>query len=515
MIHVFGCIFQQHDLRLVALALLLGLFASGTALTMVTRAQAAVIKAYRRGWLAGAGVVAGCGIWATHFVAMLAFNLPIPIAFHMGLTALSAGIAVIFSVAGFALSVNRFGGAAGGLLIGAAICAMHYVGMAALDLPATAIWNIGCVAASVIIGSALAAMAMHFALRRTGPGRYALATVLFTSAIAGAHFTGMSAVTFLVDPTIVVPSSVINPFTLSITVAAVAAFIVSQGLLVAVFDFHLSARVSDETRRMREHIAELESTKDALSMALAAEGHANHAKSTFLASMSHELRTPLNAVIGFSEMMLAQVFGPIGARYHDYANDIHNSGTHLLSLINDVLDLSRLDAGESELWEDEFDLADLVAQSLRLVSAQAMKAGIAVIDNGSNRKSLIVRADKRRMKQIVLNVLSNAIKFTPAKGRVDISSAITPGGVTIVIKDTGIGIAPLDMPKVFERFGQVDSSLARKYDGSGLGLPLARRLTELHGGRLSLESDLDQGTTVTIALPLDRLVQSSRTLAAV
>jgi signal transduction histidine kinase len=231
--------------------------------------------------------------------------------------------------------------------------------------------------------------------------------------------------------------------------------------------------------------------------------------------MSHELRTPLNAVIGFSEMMLAQVFGPIGARYHDYANDIHNSGTHLLSLINDVLDLSRLDAGESELREEEFDLASLVAKSLRLVAAQALKAGISITDNCSARGPLMIRADERRMTQIVLNVLSNAIKFTPANGRVTVRSAVTEGGVTIDIKDSGIGIAPTDMSKVFERFGQVDSSLARKYDGSGLGLPLARRLTELHGGSLNLVSAVDCGTTVTITLPHERLVDLDRKSAAV
>ena len=507
--------FLQHDLRLVAMAVLLCLFACGTALTMVTRAQAATIRQYRLGWLTGAGVIAGSGIWATHFVAMLAFNVPMPVAFHIGLTALSAAIAIIFCVAGFALSVNRPGGAAGGLLIGVAICAMHYVGMVALDLPAIAIWNVRYVTASVIIGLAFAAMAMHFALRRTGIGSYVSATMLFAFAIAGMHFTGMSAVTFIADPTILVSNSVINPFTLSVTVAAVAAFIVSQGLLVAVFDLHLSARVTDETRRMREHIAELESTKAALSMALAAEAHASHAKSAFLASMSHELRTPLNAVIGFSEMMLAQVFGPIGARYHDYANDIHNSGTHLLSLINDVLDLSRLDAGESELREEEFDLASLVAKSLRLVAAQALKAGISITDNCSARGPLMIRADERRMTQIVLNVLSNAIKFTPANGRVTVRSAVTEGGVTIDIKDSGIGIAPTDMSKVFERFGQVDSSLARKYDGSGLGLPLARRLTELHGGSLNLVSAVDCGTTVTITLPHERLVDLGRKSAAV
>ncbi len=480
---------------------------------MIARARAARATRVRFAWLSGAGMVAGCGIWATHFVAMLAYSIALPLAFHTGLTILSAAIAVLFCGVGFALAISRFGGVAGGLLTGVAICAMHYVGMAALDLPADTIWDMHYVTASVLIGVSLSGLAMHIALRGRELGNYMLGAGIFALAIIGMHFTGMSAVRFIPDASRLVSGSIINPFALAVVVAASAAFIVAQGLMVAIVDSHLSARAMVETLRMRNHIAELESTKEALSHALAAEAHASHAKSAFLASMSHELRTPLNAVIGFSEMMVAEISGPISARYRDYAKDIHGSGTHLLSLINDVLDLSRLDAGQGELHDEAFDLADLISESLRMVSAQAAKARIATsIDFAPGLP--LVRADRRRIKQIVLNLVSNALKFTPANGKVRVRTELTAQGVAITVCDSGIGIAAEDIPRAFEHFGQVDSSLARKYEGTGLGLPLARRLAELHGGSLTLKSAVNFGTTVTVSLPLERLVPRSRNLAA-
>jgi signal transduction histidine kinase len=264
---------------------------------------------------------------------------------------------------------------------------------------------------------------------------------------------------------------------------------------------------------MREHIAELEETQAALektsldlASALTVAAESSRTKSAFLASMSHELRTPLNAVIGFSETMMMEAFGPMGSqRYKDYAADINASGAHLLSLINDVLDLSRLDEGQGELHEEDFDIGELIANTLRMVAGQAAKARITLSTQIAPDLPLL-RADKRRIKQILLNLASNALKFTPANGKVRVRAAQTPDGLCLSVADTGIGIAPDDIPKALERFGQVDSSLSRKYEGSGLGLPLARQFTELHGGRLTLESVVDRGTTVTIILPASRLV---------
>jgi signal transduction histidine kinase len=264
---------------------------------------------------------------------------------------------------------------------------------------------------------------------------------------------------------------------------------------------------------MRKHIMELESTKGALSLALAAAAEANQAKSAFLASMSHELRTPLNAVIGFSETMVMEMFGPIGARYRDYAKDIHNSGAHLVSLINDVLDMSRLDAGQTELHEEEFDIGLLITESMRMVKGQAAKGRINLSTDVAPGLPLVL-ADKRRIKQVLINIVTNALKFTPANGRVRVQAAMADdGGIAMVVRDSGIGIDPVDIPKAYELFGQVDSSLARKHSGTGLGLPLSKQFVELHGGSLTLESTVNLGTTVTVRLPAERLVPRSRDVA--
>jgi signal transduction histidine kinase len=522
MIRVLGCIFEQHDLRLVALAAGLCILACGTALSMIARARATHGRS-RALWLTGAGAVAGCGIWATHFVGMLAYSIGLPLAFDPGLTVLSAAIAMVLCGVGFAAVVSRFGGAVGGIVTGSAICAMHYTGMAALHLPAVAVWDTGYLAASVLIGVSLSGLSMHFAVR----GRYFLGAGLFSAAIIGMHFTGMAAVRFIPNSAIPVTgdqlsqssNSAMDPFALAIVVAASAAFIVGQGLMVALLDRHLAQRAMGEAQRMRVHIAELEITKGTLektshelSQALMAAGEANHAKSAFLASMSHELRTPLNAVIGFSETMMMEVFGPLTGKYRDYAQDIHSSGAHLLSLINDVLDLSRLDAGQGELHDEDFDIEQLIAESLRMVTGHAAKSRIHLSTDIAAELPLL-RADKRRIKQILINLVSNALKFTPANGRVQVRAHLAGGALTLSVADSGIGIAAEDIPKALARFGQVDSSLSRKYDGTGLGLPLSKQFAELHGGILTLESRVHEGTTVTITLPAARLVPRDRCVA--
>ena len=234
----------------------------------------------------------------------------------------------------------------------------------------------------------------------------------------------------------------------------------------------------------------------------------NAAKSQFLANMSHELRTPLNAVIGFSDMFMAETFGPLGDRhYKDYARDIHRSGTHLLSLINDVLDLSRLDAGQAVLQEEPCEIDILFDESLRMVAPQAEREGITLSRRFAPGLPSVV-INSRRISQVFLNILSNAVKFTPRNGRVEAEITWVEAGLRITVTDTGIEIAKENIPRVFERFGQVDSSHARKYAGTGLGVPLAKELIELHGGTLTIESALNVGTTVTIMLPPERIIRS-------
>jgi PAS domain S-box-containing protein len=233
---------------------------------------------------------------------------------------------------------------------------------------------------------------------------------------------------------------------------------------------------------------------------------ANRAKSEFLANMSHELRTPLNAILGFSDMIAEQSLGPDAVnRYSEYAVDIHKSGRHLLAIIDDILDLAKIEAGHTELVESEVPLVRLMEMFRTFLGHRFLECGIAfAIDIPHDAPSIWI--DKRKLAQVIINLLSNALKFTQRGGRVVLSSrGNADGSLAISVRDTGIGIAPEDMQMVLSPFGQVESAFSRKHHGAGLGLPLARSLTELHGGTLTIDSELGTGTTVTVTLPATRV----------
>jgi signal transduction histidine kinase len=227
---------------------------------------------------------------------------------------------------------------------------------------------------------------------------------------------------------------------------------------------------------------------------------ANRHKSEFLANMSHELRTPLNAIIGFSEVLLQRMFGPINAKQEEYLQDVLSSGRHLLSLINDILDLSKVEAGRMELDLARFDLPQTLQDTRTLIRERAARHGITLTLEVDGRLGAFV-ADERKLKQVLLNLLSNAVKFTPEGGRVEVRAVPTDGAVEISVSDTGIGIAPENQEAVFEEFRQVSGEYAHKREGTGLGLTLARKFVALHGGRIWVKSQLGQGSTFTISLP--------------
>ncbi|MEO5336306.1 MAG: ATP-binding protein [Magnetospirillum sp. WYHS-4] len=232
---------------------------------------------------------------------------------------------------------------------------------------------------------------------------------------------------------------------------------------------------------------------------------ANRSKTEFLANMSHELRTPLNSIIGFSDLLVAEIFGKIGApQYAEYAKDINDSGRHLLNLINDILDVSRIEVGKLELHEAPIDVERMVDACRRLVAERAGTHSLAVPVTVQKVQAALV-ADETRVKQILLNLLSNAVKFTPDGGQVAIDARLDDRGRFVFsVADTGIGIDESDMEKVMLPFGQADGSLARRYEGAGLGLPLATRLAELHGATLELRSQVGKGTTAVVTFPPER-----------
>jgi signal transduction histidine kinase len=228
---------------------------------------------------------------------------------------------------------------------------------------------------------------------------------------------------------------------------------------------------------------------------------ANRHKSEFLANMSHELRTPLNAVIGFSEVLQEKMFGDLNDKQAEYVRDILSSGRHLLSLINDILDLSKVEAGRMELELAPFHLPSTLEATLTLLRERAMRHGIALGLKVDDRLDELV-ADERKVRQVVLNLLSNAVKFTSEGGRVEVRAVLEDSLVRVSVSDTGAGIAPEDQSRVFEAFSQAGTDDARRHEGTGLGLTLTRRFVELHGGEISVESAVGKGSTFAFTLPL-------------
>ena len=262
-----------------------------------------------------------------------------------------------------------------------------------------------------------------------------------------------------------------------------------------------------------ENISERKVAEEKLREATRHAKVASRTKSEIMANMSHELRTPLNAIIGFSDTMLNGVFGPINNdRYEEYTRDIHDSGKHLLDLINDILDVSAIEAGKLDLHPEPLEIVPVVRSSLKLIGHRADASGVTLLHHfETNLPELL--ADQRRVKQILLNLLSNAVKFTPEGGRVSLSVSTAPdGGIRFEVEDTGIGMNKAGIETALTQFGQVDSKLARKYEGTGLGLPLTKSLVEAHKGTLDIRSRIGHGTTVVVHFPPNAQLPKMQTL---
>ncbi|MBL0726481.1 MHYT domain-containing protein [Piscinibacter sp. HJYY11] len=496
-----------YETPLVLLSVLVAILASYTALSLAERVSSSQGQA-ARWWIAGGAFAMGTGIWAMHFVGMLAFRLPIPLGYDLGITLLSWLLPILVS----AIALWQLGGVAlswpalarSAVLLGIGIVAMHYVGMAAMRMEPGIVYDPMLVAASfaIAIAAAAAALWIGFRLRASASPHvwiYRLAAAIVMGfAIVGMHYTGMGAANF---PGNSICRAATGQFTLTqlatvVVVATVA--VLAIALLTTVYDARLEARtavlaLSQQTAQERQQMLERERA-----LRLEAE-RLSALKDEFLATLSHELRTPLNAVLGWAQILRTRHDEELIRKGVD---TIERNARLQARLIDDLLDMSRIVSGRVRL-EPELVEPWMVVEAAVEAVRPAMFSKQIELTADLDRHSGRVWADPSRLQQVMWNLLSNASKFTPAQGTVRVELRREQGQVVVRVIDSGIGIAGDFLPHVFERFRQADASTTRRHGGLGLGLAICRQLVELHGGTVAVSSEgLGRGTTFTVRLPL-------------
>ena len=601
MLRVLTCIAGRHDLRLVFIAALVCVMAVYTAFRLFAQAQSR--PAEERGpWLAFTAVTAGVGVWATHFIAMLAYAPMVKSGYELGGTVVSLIISIVGAGLGFGLATTvrkNVWIAAAGALVGLSVGAMHFTGMLAFRPAAIVIWDRGYVVASMLIGIVFSIIAVTLAKR--GGRAILLGCACYVLGICGLHFTAMSAVTLLPDTTVIPPPHVLSNGAMAGAVAGAAALILlmasslvaierwsrnsalehlreaiePMGEGIAFFDaqdriiiwnsryaelvdpagtlkagrtyrellelniaagahpdaagceeewleHRLSLRgrlgsdehqngdrwVRAERRRTREgglvtvvmDVTDFRMATEVMAQARDAAEAANRAKSEFLATVSHELRTPLNGVLGIAEV-LAQT--NLDERQREMVDTIRSSGGELEALVADIIELARLESGNIESRRESFDLEKAVRTAAAPHSLYAARKGVAFVVDMADGASEAVEGDPSRLRQILGNLISNAVKFTDAgEVRVRVDRPGDDGLVRFTVSDTGIGFSQDFKARIFERFQQADGSNTRRHGGTGLGLAICKQAARLLNGDLVCDSEPGKGSTFVLTLNL-------------
>lgn len=519
MVEILGLCFSEteagvgftHDLSLVVLSFIVAAIASYTALELGERLRNSS-GAHARMWLIGSSIVLGAGIWSMHFIGMLAFASPLERGYDLGLTVLSAVVAIVFAAFGFGILRGRASPgrlALAGMIFGLGVVGMHYTGMAGLQLVGKLVYRPTLFGVSVIVALSAATAALWLAFTLSSWAQRMGAALVMATAICGMHYTGMAGTVIAFDPDQAAPS--LNSATLSEPVLAASialgvAGCVLIGLVAAFYERQREIDAVEESDRLREEVTrrtrELEVAATNLDAALREAERASAAKTEFLSSMSHELRTPMNSILGFAQLLRSDdgPYEPLKPAQGGAVEQIERAGRHLLALIDEVLDLSQIEAGRMTMSIEAVEIDPLFKEVAGLMEPTALDAGV-VINIQPSKEPIFVKGDRRRLQQILINFVSNAIKYNRPGGHVELRALIIDGVGRISVRDDGAGIPDAllsDLFEPFNRLGREQSEIV----GAGVGLALCKRLAEAMYGTILVNSREGDGSIFTVALPV-------------